>query len=123
MTEHITDSEAECVACFHGVSLGLAGSCEGAVVAADVCVLDVIEWAVANHGTEGADVLVGVCGLAVDDEAFEVVVGGCQGSSQSHERGGDQPHLACAICILDGTKIIQQTCKRSIRLEASTTLP
>jgi len=54
--------------------LCLARSGKGTVVAADVVMFDVVERAVADHRTEGADILIWPRSLAIDNEAFEVVV-------------------------------------------------
>lgn len=74
MTKHITNSEAQRIASFDGISFGFAGGGEGAVVTADICMLYVIEGTVADHRAKGTDIFVGFGGFAVDDEAFEVVV-------------------------------------------------
>lgn len=90
MPEDVAYGEAYCVACFDGVGLTsqsvysemtllskylcLARSGERTVVAADIAMLDIVERAIADHRTEGTNILIWSRGLAVDNEAFEVVV-------------------------------------------------
>lgn len=75
--------------------LCLARSGEGAVIAADIIVLDIVERAIADHRTEGAHILVWTCGLAIDDEPFEVVVRAGKRGDNSQNSGSEEPHFAC----------------------------